>query len=336
MPTFRSLVEHVARLAYANRDDLLFFRGQNKDYQSKSGGTTLYPSIYREDSLPTRELRHRFDMLEEAGRILVERFKAAGIVGHTDLRQKRYIQWGILQHYEVLPTPFLDITQSLRVACSFAQLAASGEGECYVYVFGLPYITNRISINSEHDLVNVRLLSICPPSALRPYFQEGFLAATSDVTWDFDSKTELDFRNRLVAKFSIPTSKKFWGSGFNQIPQTALYPRGDNILELCVGLRDELRYESRSGDIGDFVKEWASVEQYLLNSARQLASRNLSVREAIRALEERGMISKSDAQELDILRSQRNTLIHRPELTSRIDAEKSLLALRALSRKLLR
>lgn len=38
---FRALVEHVARLAYANPDDLLFFRGQDKDYQSKAGGTTL-------------------------------------------------------------------------------------------------------------------------------------------------------------------------------------------------------------------------------------------------------------------------------------------------------
>ena len=72
LSTFRALVEHVARLAYANRDELLFFRGQDKDYQSKAGGTTLYPSIYREDALATRELRHRFDMLEQAARILAE------------------------------------------------------------------------------------------------------------------------------------------------------------------------------------------------------------------------------------------------------------------------
>jgi hypothetical protein len=53
---FRELVKHVARLAYANPEQLLFFRGQDKDYQSKAGGSTLYPSIYREDSLATREL----------------------------------------------------------------------------------------------------------------------------------------------------------------------------------------------------------------------------------------------------------------------------------------
>src|SRR5688572_10219399 len=84
---FRPLVEHVARLAYANPDELLFFRGQDKDYQSRAGGTTLYPSIYREDSLAAHELRHRFDILEQAARSLVDRFKSAGIEGHRELRQ---------------------------------------------------------------------------------------------------------------------------------------------------------------------------------------------------------------------------------------------------------
>ena len=66
---FRELVEHVARLAYVNPDQLLFFRGQDKDYQSKAGGSTLYPNIYREDALPIRELQHRFDQLEQASRL---------------------------------------------------------------------------------------------------------------------------------------------------------------------------------------------------------------------------------------------------------------------------
>lgn len=200
---FRALVEHVARLAYANPDELLFFRGQDRDYQSKAGGTTLYPAIYRGDSLPARELRHRFDLLEQAARLLVDRFKKRRIDGHRELRQKKYIQWSILQHYEVVATSLLDLTQSLRVACSFAQIRST-DPTCYVYVLGLPYLSNRISINSEHDIVNVRLLSICPPAALRPYFQEGFLAGTADVTSEFDSKTELDFRSRLIAKFAIP------------------------------------------------------------------------------------------------------------------------------------
>ena len=206
--TFRALVEHVAKLAYTNRDDLLFFRGQDKDYQSKAGGTTLYPPIYREDAVSTSELQHRFNLLDNAARLLVKQFKLTGIDGHHELRQKRYIQWSILQHYEVAATPLLDLTHSLRVACSFAQLRST-DPTCYVYVVGLPYITNRISINSEHDIVNVRLLSICPPAALRPYFQKAILPERPMLHRILTFKTELDIRNWLVAKFAIPRAKVF-------------------------------------------------------------------------------------------------------------------------------
>jgi hypothetical protein len=309
--TFRALVEHVARLAYSNPDELLFFRGQDKDYQSKAGGTTLYPAIYRGDSLAARELRHRFELLAQAARLLVDRFKTAGVEGHRELRQKRYIQWSILQHYEVLATPLLDLTQSLRVACSFAQLRST-DPICYVYVLGLPYVTNRISINSEHDIVNVRLLSICPPAALRPYFQEGYLAGTSDVTTDYDSKTELDFRHRLVAKFAIPRAKTFLGSCFDQIPETALLPKGDGISDLCSDLRLELRDELQPGDLGEFLREWAPLEEYLLDEARRRTERNVSLREAIVGLAKRGVLDSEQAATLDALRKFRNALVHQP------------------------
>src|SRR5258708_4749838 len=108
--TFRALVEHVARSAYANRDELLFFRGQNKDYQSKGGAKALDPPIYREDALAPRELQYRFELLDQAGQLLADKFKRAGIEGYRELRHKRYIQWSILQHYEVLATPLLDLT----------------------------------------------------------------------------------------------------------------------------------------------------------------------------------------------------------------------------------
>jgi hypothetical protein len=310
--TFRSLVEHVARLAYANRDELIFFRGQDKDYQSKAGGTTLYPSIYRGDAIRTRDLRHRFDLLDQAARLLVEKFKAAKIDGHGEVRQKRYIQWSILQHYEVTATPLLDTTHSLRVACSFAQLRST-DPTCYVYVLGLPYVTNRITINSEHDIVNVRLLSICPPAALRPYFQEGYLAATADVTTEFETKTELDFRNRLIAKFAIPRARSFWGSGFDQIPESALYPKGDQILDLCTDLRTQLHDELQPGDLGAFIKDWSTLEEYLLETARRVTERNVSVREAASALAKRQVLAPALAAEIEALRSFRNNVVHKPD-----------------------
>lgn len=309
---FRALVQHVAKLAYINSDELLFFRGQSKDYQSKAGGTTLYPSIYRGDAVQSRELRYRFRLLDQAASRLVELWGRSQIDGYTDLRKKRYIQWSILQHYGVADTPLLDFTHSLRVACSFAQLNGSGSA-CYVYVLGLPYVTNRITINSEHDIANIRLLSICPPDALRPHFQEGYLAATTDVTTDFDSKTELDFRNRLIAKFRIPRNpNNFWRPGFDPIPETALFPKSDMILDLCEQLKSELEYQSHPGDLGEFVKQWAILEEYLLRIGRRVTERNLSVREAISALQKNGVLSKNVAEQIQGIRAFRNNVVHKP------------------------
>lgn len=310
--TYRQLVEHVARLAYLNRDHLLFFRGQDKDYQSKAGGTTLYPAIYRGDYLPQRELAYRFDQLNLASRMLSDEFTARKIEGHRDMSRKRLIQWSVLQHYEVVATPLLDLTHSLRVACSFAQLAST-DSVCYVYVLGLPYVTHRISIDSEQDVVNVRLLSICPPKALRPYFQEGYLAGTPDVTNEYESKSELDFRNRLIAKFAIPRSKRFWGEGFEITPKAALYPSGDEIESLCAGLRDRLAEEMDSGDLGEFMQEWVALEEAVVNWARRATERNLSMREAIKQLAILKQVPEESARQLDTLRRFRNIAVHQPK-----------------------
>lgn len=154
------------------------------------------------------------------------------------MKKRRNIQWSILQHYEVCPTPFIDFTHSLRVACSFA-LSGNKTDKGYVFIFALPYPTNRISVNSEHDLVNIRLLSICPPTALRPYFQEGYLVSTDGITDKYDTKSELDFNNRLVAKFEIPTDISFWGGkDFDGIPDHLLYPDADPVLELCREIKE--------------------------------------------------------------------------------------------------
>ena len=119
--TYRELMRYIARLAYLNKDHLLFFRGQNSDYLNKAGASTFYPSIYRGDYLPYKEVLHRFDILNQASEKLVDEFKLDKIDGYPEIRRKKYIQWSILQHYEVCHTPLLDLTHSVRVACSFAQ-----------------------------------------------------------------------------------------------------------------------------------------------------------------------------------------------------------------------
>jgi FRG domain len=322
--TYRDLVQHVARLSYANRHHLVFFRGQDKDYQSKAGGSTLYPAIYRGDNVPHAELEVRFQQLEAAERALATLFDKRKVEGARDVGRKRYIRWSVLQHYEVLATPLLDITHSLRVACSFAQLAST-DPTCYVYILGFPYPTNRISINSEEDIVNIRLLSICPPDALRPYFQEGYMAGTPDVTTDFDTKTELDFRNRLVAKFAIPRARSFWNAGFEAMPRTALFPSGDRVGDLCRETIEQIREASVSASrIGSLLVEWAKLEERLLPRARQLTERNVSVREAFRALVERGLISEEVAVGLEEVRRVRNMAAHTPGRIEQATADRAL------------
>lgn len=310
--TFRELVEHTAKLAFKNKDHLIFYRGQSTDYKNKAGNSSFYPSIYRGDYLPIRELTYRFDILDGASKALVDLFEKEKIEGYKELKRRKAVQWSVLQHYEVCHTPYLDFTHSLRVACSFATMD-SKKDFAYVFVFGLPYLTNRITINSEHDLINIRLLSICPPTAYRPYFQEGYLAGTDDITFIYDTKNELDFNNRLLAKFVIPNNKSFWGRGFDPIPKKSLYPDNDPIFELCQQIKGIADKELKTGDLGEFLKSWADLEEILVNSASKQNDRFLTVREANRLLVESREIDKEIYYQIERLRTFRNTLVHTPK-----------------------
>lgn len=338
--TFRELMQQVARLSYLNKDYLLFFRGQATNHLNKVGASSFYPSIFRGERTSKAELEIRFDVLSGAAKRLVEAFSKHGIEGSNDIKKRRYIQWSILQHYEVCATPLLDFTQSVRVACSFAFLDNSSE-DAYIYVFGLPYLTNRISINSEHDLVNIRLLSICPPDALRPYYQEGYLAGTDELTIDFDSKEEFDFNSRLIAKFKIPTTDSFWNKGFSSIPKIALYPRNDRIQELCAELGKELGTEDDPGQLGLMLQAWVKLESSLLEIARSKNENVHSVLEAIRVLLNSNEIQmKSIAYRIDQLRKVRNSAVHTPDKTrpgefssARIEIEKLANELKLISKQ---
>ena len=46
---YRELRKHIAQLSYANKDCILFYRGQKEDYKNtKSGKSTFYPSCIEE------------------------------------------------------------------------------------------------------------------------------------------------------------------------------------------------------------------------------------------------------------------------------------------------
>lgn len=223
---YSELVEKVAELSFLNPEYLLFFRGQSTDYQI-DGLTTIHTPIFRPSSpgnkLGLGEIEKRFHELERAEEAL---FQSYDLPGRERVRRFSILRWALLQHYEVCKTPLLDITHSLRVACSFA--SQGKQRESYLYVIGLPQVSGSITTSSEHEAQVIRLLSICPPSALRPHYQEGYLVGEfptisyrQKLLLEYD---ELDLANRLVCKFRLGNWDSFWQEGFSKIPREALFP----------------------------------------------------------------------------------------------------------------
>jgi len=72
---YDELVREVAKLAYQNKDVLLFYRGQANDHKNKSGNSTFYPTIYREDRLTKSRIFEKFEILKACSSQLVESFE---------------------------------------------------------------------------------------------------------------------------------------------------------------------------------------------------------------------------------------------------------------------
>jgi hypothetical protein len=241
--TYRGLVTSIARISYHNRHSSLFFRGQDGDYTVPKKGSTALPTIFRHLSVREAhraELQSRFDRLKEADRLLAGAFKKYKIEADTTLNDYYVVRWAILQHYEVCSTPLLDLTTSLRVACSFALRSQRDTG--ILLVFGLPDVNGSISFYVEEDLINLKLLSICPPSAFRPHFQEGYLAGSlpAEYHYPYSYSPTLDLGRRLVAKFSLEEAT-FWDSEFQSIPDGALFPENDRVANICEEIKIRLR-----------------------------------------------------------------------------------------------
>jgi hypothetical protein len=241
---YSDLVKHIAYISYKNADYSLFFRAQDKDYVTKEGGSTLYPSIYRDlknNASRYITITQRFDLLKSAEGALMREFERLRFLGRAKIDKFPEVRWAILQHYEVCQTPLLDVTHSLRVACSFALHMGQKVGRkySYVYVLGFPHINGSISYSVEEELLNVKLLSICPPRALRPHFQEGFLVGSFPSS-DKSRSESLDVARRLIAKFRL-NNHTFEDENFTRIPQSSLYPSNDSIERICKKIKSDLR-----------------------------------------------------------------------------------------------
>jgi len=242
--SYLELATKVAELQFRNRDHVLMFRGQRRDFSNERRNTSLKATLFRgadKRNPDAATLSLRFDRLQRAEDILIRRYT---FLGRDRVKRYRVIRWAILQHYEVCATPLIDVTQSLRIAASFA---SSDAAEGYVFVLGVPNISGAITASAEAGIQMVRLASVCPPVAMRPHVQEGYLLGEYPDMVAFSQKQlyahhEVDFGRRLVAKFRFSPGR-FWTRGaFPKVDDKALYPssRSDPFARVALEIAREL------------------------------------------------------------------------------------------------
>ncbi|ESY88040.1 hypothetical protein X739_05895 [Mesorhizobium sp. LNHC220B00] len=250
--TYFDLAMKVAELQFLNREHVLLFRGQANDYQSSKGNTMLKASMFRLSGkrLPNEKiLQARFQRLNAAETGLVRLYREAKFRGIDRLARHRTIRWAILQHYDVCRTPLLDVSQSLRISASFASERRE-TGHAYLYVLGVPNLSGAVTASSESGLQIIRLSSACPPEAVRPHVQEGYLLGEYPEVADYDQNSkysyyEMDFGRRLVAKFKLKLESFWHSTNFPPAPQEALYPKEhrDPLLLVTQKIKNDIGKE---------------------------------------------------------------------------------------------
>ncbi|MBR0693712.1 FRG domain-containing protein [Bradyrhizobium lablabi] len=245
--SYLELATKIAELQFLNRDHVLLFRGQDADHRNVKRNSSLKPTLFRGISgNPDRAtLVTRFGALERAEQILIAEYSKAKLLGIERLKRHRILRWSILQHYEVCTTPLLDVTHSIRIAASFASLA--GSDTAFLYVLGVPNLSGAITASAEAGLQIVRLSSVCPPSAVRPHIQEGYLLGEYPDMTGYEQKEnyfpyEMDFGRRLVAKFVFDPATFWKNDNFPRVAKTALYPseRSDPLYRLALEVKKQL------------------------------------------------------------------------------------------------
>lgn len=239
--SFRELTENVAFLSSMNKRMVLYFRGQ-------SNPDDPFPSLFREKwmcfdsdlrlSITDQSRKDFWDALEEIGQIVYEISKNIGLPRWRGIRDVREAKWAIIQHYGLWPTPLIDITNSLRIAASFAlnfKMKDNPDRYGYVFVVGLPNLTGSISFDIDQNLILARLQGVCPPIAKRPHYQDAYLVGRFPLISyrDFDSASKIRKSNltrRLIAKFELFDDGSFWDDDFPIVSKSAVFPPDDPLL----------------------------------------------------------------------------------------------------------
>jgi hypothetical protein len=247
--TFRKLMEEVANVTISNKAFEMFYRGQTKDYKNnqavyfkdRRAKSTIYPAICRPEKKEDGSLKYSIKKSQVTKRYEELSNMVDMVKGNRGGYVNEYY-YSLFQHYDILPTPLIDITQSLRVAATFA-LRQSKTG--YLYVFGLPYPNQSISYYSDLGIVLIKLQNVVQPNAIRPRFQEGFLVGKYPIR---PSKTNGDdLANRMVAKFFLDnTNGDFWDKYFLPMPDEVLYPENDAVEKVLLKAKAEFEKKYHS------------------------------------------------------------------------------------------
>lgn len=230
--TYAELTDMVAKLAFFNRGYVLFFRGQSEEHCLGSDYPTIYPTYFR------KLIRNEADIAQLKNTLFVEQEilmlknnnREPKFHGAFSIQKFLHLRWALLQHYNICESPLIDITQSLHVATSFALMdkPRTNEAKGIIYVLALPWPSKNYHNNTEEEIYLVRLAGIAPPQAKRPYRQEAYAAMSVDVNTKQTSNLErYDLANRLVCKFEINNSPKFWGNVTKPLPESFLAPKED-------------------------------------------------------------------------------------------------------------
>lgn len=225
---YSTLLRCVAELGYLNPQFNILFRGQVQDHKNKKYGSTIYPSIFYDEFKEMR--KELFKNLDEKQKTLESNKKRISLHKENIPSRKAILSYpefyySLLEHYEFNKTQLINLTQSLRVAATFAlHKGTSG----YVFAFGIPHPYGSISHFIDQDMVLVKLQNVCPPDAKRPHYQEGYLVGNFPFMRNRRSGDNL--ARRLIGKYQLDNlDGNFWDSHFERVHEKVLYPDNDSF-----------------------------------------------------------------------------------------------------------
>ena len=240
VPTYRKLLQVISKLAAVNPRYELFFRGERRLHPLSASCPchSVQPSLLRSRS--SKPIAQRIEELNRKAESLRKSAAVSSMPAYQAMRMKSdnpLARWAVLEHYGICDTPFINLTRSLTVACSFALNKA--DDHAYILVLGMPYQSQKVTYGASEGIINLSLLGLTPSNAMRPLIQEGFVACDADWWQLVDrgggahalpDEYDVDFSCRIMAVLKIPTAASFWSDGMSALGPENLYPEDDEFL----------------------------------------------------------------------------------------------------------